>query len=93
VFNREVITVSGSAEAVAYGAALVAGSGVGVWSSVEEAVQVVRVETRNDPIAENFKIYNKPSRSIGIFTGRWRAVLIELPISALDTRVPEIPGL
>jgi xylulokinase len=59
VFNSEVITVSGSAEGGAYGAALVAGAGVGIWSSVEEAVQVVRTETRNDPIAENFEIYNK----------------------------------
>lgn len=59
VFNSEVITVSGSAEGGAYGAALVAGAGVGMWSSVEEAVQVVRVETRNDPIAENFEIYDK----------------------------------
>lgn len=59
VFNSEVITVSGSAEGGAYGAALVAGAGVGVWGSVEEAVQVVRTETRNDPIAENFEIYNK----------------------------------
>ncbi|CAB1060918.1 Xylulose kinase (EC [Olavius sp. associated proteobacterium Delta 1] len=59
VFNSEVITVSGSAEGGAYGAALVAGTGVGMWSSVEEAVQVVRAETHNMPIAENFEIYNK----------------------------------
>jgi len=58
-FNNEVITVSGSAEGGAYGAALVAGAGVGIWSSVAEAVQVVEAETRNAPIAENFEIYNK----------------------------------
>ena len=59
VFNSEVITVSGSAEGGAYGAALVAGAGVGMWSSVEEALQVVKAETRNDPISENYEIYNK----------------------------------
>ena len=59
VFNSEVITVSGSAEGGAYGAALVAGAGVGMWSSVEEAVQVAKAETRNDPIPENYEIYNK----------------------------------
>jgi xylulokinase len=51
VFNNEVLTVSGSAEGGAYGAALVAGAGVGVWPSVEEAVQGVELETRNTPIS------------------------------------------
>ena len=59
VFNSEVITVSGSAEGGAYGAALVAGAGVGIWSSVEEAAQVVVAETRTEPIAANFEIYRK----------------------------------
>ncbi len=59
VFNSEVITVGGSAEGGAYGAALVAGAGVGVWGSVEEATQVVRAETKNEPIKENTEIYDK----------------------------------
>lgn len=59
VFNREVITVSGSAEGGAYGAALVAGAGVGVWPTVEEAVQVIKTEKRTLPDAKNIEIYGK----------------------------------
>ncbi|UCF94902.1 MAG: xylulokinase [Desulfobacterales bacterium] len=59
VFGSEVITVSGSAEGGAYGAALVAGAGVGVWPSVEEAAQVVTAETRNTPIQSHSAIYRR----------------------------------
>jgi xylulokinase len=59
VFNSEVITVSGSAEGGAYGAALVAGAGVGVWKSVEEAVQVIKTENRTLPNEKSAKIYQK----------------------------------
>ena len=59
VFNSEVITVSGSAEGGAYGAALVAGAGVGVWQTVEEAVQVIKTEKRTLPDEKNAKIYQK----------------------------------
>lgn len=53
VFGSEVVTVSGSSEGGAYGAALVAGAGVGVWSSVEEAVKVVKPESTTRPVPEN----------------------------------------
>jgi xylulokinase len=59
VFNQEVVTVSGSAEGGAYGAALVAGAGVGIWQSVQEAAQVVTAETWNKPIAEHVTIYRQ----------------------------------
>jgi xylulokinase len=59
VFNSEVITVSGSAEGGAYGAALVAGAGVGIWTSVEEAVQVIQTEKRTLPDEKNIEIYQK----------------------------------
>jgi xylulokinase len=59
VFNNEVITVSGSAEGGAYGAALVAGAGVGVWQNVEEAVQVIKTEKRTRPDEKNVAIYRK----------------------------------
>lgn len=59
VFDSEVLTVSGSAEGGAYGAALVAGAGVGVWPSVEEAVRVVRVETKNPPVIKHREIYDR----------------------------------
>jgi len=59
VFNSEVLTMSNSAEGGAYGAALVAGAGIGIWPSVEEAVRVPKVETENIPIPENVKIYGR----------------------------------
>jgi len=59
VFNSEVVTVSGSAEGGAYGAALVAGVGVGVWPSVEKAAEVVKVETRNPAIPRHTEIYDR----------------------------------
>ena len=59
VFNSEVITVSGSAEGGAYGAALVAGAGIGIWPTVAEAVQVIKTEKRTLPDVKNIEIYRK----------------------------------
>ena len=59
VFNSEVMTVSGSSEGGAYGAALVAGAGTGVWSSVEEAAQVVKAESTTQPNPKNIDIYDR----------------------------------
>jgi xylulokinase len=59
VFNGEVITVSGSAEGGAYGAALVAGAGVGIWPTVEDATKVVTTETANKPIQAQVDVYSR----------------------------------
>jgi len=59
VFNQTVSTVSGSGEGGAYGAALVAGAAVGVWSSVEEALSVLEIETETHPVAENVPRYER----------------------------------
>lgn len=59
VFNSEVLTVSGSAEGGAYGAALVAGAGVEVWPSVEEATRILNVETKTPPIPQHTEIYDR----------------------------------
>jgi len=59
VFDREVLTMSYSGEGAAYGAALVAGAGIGLWSTVEEAVKGLTVETRNSPILKNVIVYDK----------------------------------
>ncbi len=59
VFGKEVLTVRASAEGGAYGAALVAGVGAGIWSSVEEAVKVLKIERRTSPIPQNTELYNK----------------------------------
>ena len=57
VFQCLVTTVSGSGEGGAYGAALIAGVGVGIWPGVEEAVKVLRVETETLPDVKNKEIY------------------------------------
>jgi xylulokinase len=58
VFNSEVVTMSYSAEGGAYGAALVAGTGIGIWPTVDEAVRNLMIETRTTPIRENIEIYD-----------------------------------
>ena len=59
IFGTSVVTVSGAAEGGAYGAALLAGVGVGIWPSVEEATEMIEVENRTEPIAKNNEIYQK----------------------------------
>lgn len=59
VFNREVLTMSHGGEGGAYGAALVAGVGVGIWPTVEEAVKELKIETQNFPIPENVAVYER----------------------------------
>jgi len=59
VFNSEVVTMSGGGEGGAYGAALVAGAGIGIWPSVEEAVGVLKVETRDVPAPESVRLYGR----------------------------------
>ena len=59
IFNSPVMTVNGSREGGAYGAALVAGAGVGMWKDVARAAGVVQVETRTDPVSENAEIYSQ----------------------------------
>ncbi len=57
VFQCPVTTVSGSREGAAYGAALAAGTGVGIWPSVEQAVGVLRIETETTPVPRNRELY------------------------------------
>jgi len=59
VFNSEVVTVSGSGEGGAYGAALVAGAGLGIWPSVEAATRIVKVETKTPPIRKHTEAYDR----------------------------------
>jgi len=62
VFNRNVTTVSASAEGGAYGAALVAGTGVGIWSTVEEATKALAVEKETSPLPGNVEGYERRFR-------------------------------
>jgi len=71
IFQNDVVTVSGSAEGGAYGAALVAGTGVGVWQTVEEAARVVAIETSTRPVKENAEIY---SRLYPIYSDLYRSL-------------------
>ena len=57
--QRECGKSAGSGEGGAYGAALVAGVGVGIWKDLIEASSVLREETRTLPIPENVAVYDK----------------------------------
>jgi len=59
IFQLPVKTVSGSKEGGAYGAALVAGTGCNIWSSLEEATDVLKVETELVPDSTHKKIYEQ----------------------------------
>jgi len=59
VFNTEMVTIN-VAEGPAYGVALLAGVGTGVWGSVEEACRAtIEVVQYIPPIAENVAIYER----------------------------------
>jgi xylulokinase len=57
IFQKQVITVNGSREGAAYGAAMVAAVGAGVWSSFEEGVNLMKIETAVDPNTELREVY------------------------------------
>lgn len=58
MLGRNVLTMGASAYGGAFGAALIAGTGVGAWSSVEEAAKVLRIETEDKPVDRNAAAYN-----------------------------------
>lgn len=59
VFQTEMATIN-VAEGPAYGVALLAGVGTGVWSSVEEACRAtIRVVQHVQPIPENVAVYDQ----------------------------------
>ena len=59
IFQLPVRTVSGSAEGGAYGAALVAGTGCGVWKNLSEAVTVLKIETETLPDPSRRPVYDE----------------------------------
>jgi xylulokinase len=58
VFQLPVRTVSGGEHGGAYGAALIAGVGCGIWADVFEAVKVLKVETETMPNKKNKELYD-----------------------------------
>ncbi len=59
IFELPVKTLTGAAEGGAYGAVIVAGVGAGFWSSIEEAANMLEVETLTEPKQENFAVYRR----------------------------------
>ncbi len=59
VFRMKVETVSGSREGAAYGAAVVAGVGTGLWGDFEEAASLLSVESVNEPDSSNSDRYDR----------------------------------
>lgn len=57
IFQLPVHTVYGSAEGGAFGAALVAGTGCGLWGSMEEAMELARPDSEILPRPEYKELY------------------------------------
>ncbi len=83
VTGQPVGTPTGAAEGGAFGAALLAGVGAGHWSSLEDAVSVIRLREVVTPSPQAMKIYD---RLHPIHAGLYEAVrasterLAELPL-------------
>ena len=59
IFNFPVKTLTGASEGGAYGAAIVAGVGKGIWKDIVSASQTLKQETLTNPIPENVEIYSR----------------------------------
>ncbi len=59
IFQKRVVTVSGSFGGAAYGAALVAGVGLKVWPDFETACASLAVETDTQPDPARFGLYDR----------------------------------
>lgn len=62
IFGLPVVTIAGSGEGGAYGGALVAGIGLGIWKDLIEAAGSPVEETRNLPDPKTQAIYEKVYR-------------------------------
>ena len=59
VYNAELVTIN-IAEGPAFGAAILAGVGTGVYDSVESAAnEIVKITSTTQPIPDNVKIYEE----------------------------------
>ncbi len=57
--GRDVVTVTGASEGGAYGAALIAGVGVGAWSDLDRAMSVITETTRVKVDAGRAQLYQR----------------------------------
>jgi xylulokinase len=59
ILNSKVVTLNVE-EGPAFGAAIIAGAGCGIYSNIEEGVnKIINEDKENNPIAENVKKYNE----------------------------------
>jgi len=59
IYGAEVVTIN-IAEGPAFGAAILAGVGAGVYNSIEEATgEIVKVTSSTQPVEENRKVYEE----------------------------------
>lgn len=63
VFELPVVTASGSAEGGAYGAALIAGVGAGLWTA-EEAGSLCSVQSTTMPVPQHYPVYREAARRL-----------------------------
>ncbi len=59
LFNMPVYTVYGSAEGGAFGAALVAGTAVGIWKDLKQAMEIASLQDKCEPNPQNVPVYQK----------------------------------
>ena len=65
IYQAEIVTIN-IAEGPAFGAAILAGVGTGIYPSVESATdQIVKITSQTHPIAENVAIYEQYYRIYG----------------------------
>ena len=71
LFGCDVVTTEGAAEGGAFGAALVAGIGVGAWANAAEAAKACRAVTRETPDAASAEALE---RAFTIYAGLYDAL-------------------
>jgi len=59
VFQKKVITVNGSREGAAYGAAMVAAAGTGIWKTFSEGVDLMKIENTAEPDKKKEDLYRR----------------------------------
>ena len=58
IFQLPVVTLKGAEEGGAFGAALAAGVGAGIWESLEDSFGVLKPASRTEPSPENRGLYD-----------------------------------
>ena len=87
VFQIPVRTVSGNKEGGAFGAALIAGTGCGLWGSLGEAVALAHPITENLPDRGNKAIYED---MYGVYSGLYSSIKDSMDKLAAATEGPNV---